>query len=1050
MVVPNARSLLYRYLLSELKDEEARKIEEKLSADDIYKERAQATENELIAAYVSGRLTRFKRERFEKYFLCSEERLEKLQLAELFWAYARAGGARVPDAGDLLRRYFLGKATDKEKRQVEERLHADGDYGWRAETVENELIADYALGNLAKADRERFEQYFLISEERIKKLRLAEAVFENCGHDEKGVANENWFDRLRRWLSWPVGLSMSRPLWQPLTVISVIVLVALVCGLFFYQSPRTRGLNILYTHYAQERPAEARLTGFDHAKYRASQNAEVVKFYNDERDEAFRLILREVNEKKSAAAYHALGQIYLAYNDPNEAVHRFELALQQNPDDARLRNDFAVALMEREKLWARSPGQSTGEDMALASEHLHRATELDPSLLDAHFNLALCHQHQALLRTAEEDWKRYLEKDSSSPWAEEAKGNLAKVMEKIKQAGGNRESVYQDFLEAYRGRDAERAWGAYKRSRVGTGSFITNTLIDNYLSLALSGKSTEAEDSLSALSFIGNIELDKVQDRFTRDLAQFYQGASPQLLRKLSTARDLAKAANERLKQSQVGEAIDHYRRAIELFDQSGDVCESLVARSRLAYCYFQQASHALSLTVLTQGHQECETRGYLWLLGQYLNGLVNVNTDLGKYSKALDYGLSQKDYAKQLEDENGVLLGINRVTNTYLLLARYRDILPLIQEGLSIAEAINATPGQIIGLYTRASKCHMSLGRFMAALDYEKEAFKLSLEINDPWQISRHYVFLGLAHYKLNNHAEAINLIRQSEEIGTQQRDPKVSGEIKAFANLYLAEVYREIGDLDNAVKSYGDALRLYDENAINIQWMRFEAKKGALLTHIKRGDDTAAEAALKEVLDLYEQKDAHPEVYSPYFQEPLGRFLIVMRTQSDPVNYEQAARRIVSEQDKEMAIYRVVTFERLLGDILAPRRIATVMLGIYSAVAFVLAAIGIYGVLAHATSERAHEMGIRLALGAQPKDLLRMVILQGMALVLIGLGLGMILAFALTRLIASQIYQVSPTDPASFALAAVLLAAVAMTACFFPALRATKVDPIKALRKE
>ena len=93
---------------------------------------------------------------------------------------------------------------------------------------------------------------------------------------------------------------------------------------------------------------------------------------------------------------------------------------------------------------------------------------------------------------------------------------------------------------------------------------------------------------------------------------------------------------------------------------------------------------------------------------------------------------------------------------------------------------------------------------------------------------------------------------------------------------------------------------------------------------------------------------------------------------------------------------------------------------------------------------------MGVRLALGAQRKDLLSMVIRQGMAPVLIGLGLGMALAFALTRLIANQLYQVSPTDPASFALATLLLAVIALAACFFPALRATRVDPIRALREE
>jgi putative ABC transport system permease protein len=106
--------------------------------------------------------------------------------------------------------------------------------------------------------------------------------------------------------------------------------------------------------------------------------------------------------------------------------------------------------------------------------------------------------------------------------------------------------------------------------------------------------------------------------------------------------------------------------------------------------------------------------------------------------------------------------------------------------------------------------------------------------------------------------------------------------------------------------------------------------------------------------------------------------------------------------------------------------------------------------GVIIKSSSQRLREMGIHLAIGAQPKDLLGMVIWQGMIPALAGLGLGMALAVALTRLIANQLYQVSPTDPASFALVTLLLAIIALTACYFPALRAIRVDPIKALREE
>jgi CHAT domain-containing protein len=245
-----------------------------------------------------------------------------------------------------------------------------------------------------------------------------------------------------------------------------------------------------------------------------------------------------------------------------------------------------------------------------------------------------------------------------------------------------------------------------------------------------------------------------------------------------------------------------------------------------------------------------------MWTRGLFLNGLANVNADQTKYSMALEHSLEQLGLARRIEDDYGVFAGISRVTDTYQLLARYQDILPMIQEGLSVADAIKVGPGQIAGLHYKASKCHMASGKLLAALDYQKEAFKLSLETNNPWVISRHQVLLGMAYHKLNNNAEAVKHIRESGEVGRRLGDEKMGKEIMAFSQLNLGWVCRENGDLDNALKSYGEALRIYDENGINKQQMRFEAKKGMFVTHIKRGDAAAAEEAWKEVIDLYEQQ--------------------------------------------------------------------------------------------------------------------------------------------------------------------------------------------------
>ncbi|MGH9854562.1 MAG: hypothetical protein ACREBD_32425, partial [Blastocatellia bacterium] len=638
MIFPNANTLLYRYLLGELTDEEKHKVEERSLADDNYKERLQITGRELIAAYISGDLTADKHERFEKHFLRSEERLENLKLAKSLHEYARTDVTRFPNASAPLCGYLLGELPPDEELKIKERLLIDDDYKERLETTEHELIAAYTLENLSEAKRLKFERCFLSSEEKIKKLRFAEALYEHVDWVEApDLASARWFDRPRRWLAKPI--SLPRPIWQPLAAVAVIGLGALIWASFFYQSAITKGLNALNAAYALERPIEARITGLGYAKYSTSHNGNIITSDRYKRDEAFNLIIGQVAEKKSPAAYHALGNLYLTDKDFNEAVKCFEIALRNDASDAKLHNDLAVALMERGKEKAKNPGksaQSGSDDFAEALEHLHRAIELDGSLLEAHFNFALCHQYQMLWRTAEEDWKRYLEKDSLSPWAEEARRNLEKVAEKIKKVGENREKIYQDFLEAYRRRDGEQAWQAYKYSRVSPRSFITSRLIDNYLSLALSGKSIEAGDNLQALLFLGNIELEKINDRFTHDLAQFYRGASPQQLRKVSSARGLLKASDERLGQSRLDEAINDCRQAIELFDQAGDVCESLMARRQLGHYYYRQASPALGLSVLTPGYQECETRSYIWMLSMFLNDLGNVNVYLTRPSVAL------------------------------------------------------------------------------------------------------------------------------------------------------------------------------------------------------------------------------------------------------------------------------------------------------------------------------------------------------------------------------------------------------------------------------
>jgi putative ABC transport system permease protein len=190
--------------------------------------------------------------------------------------------------------------------------------------------------------------------------------------------------------------------------------------------------------------------------------------------------------------------------------------------------------------------------------------------------------------------------------------------------------------------------------------------------------------------------------------------------------------------------------------------------------------------------------------------------------------------------------------------------------------------------------------------------------------------------------------------------------------------------------------------------------------------------------------------QIYDCYLQRPWLSSSFIVRTEGDPAALAPAAQRAVREVDAARAAAGVKTMERLLSESVAQPRFYAQLLTAFAAVALLLAAVGVYGVMSYTVTQRTHEIGIRIALGARGGDVVRMVVRQGMALALGGVLAGLAAAFALTRVLASLLYDVSATDPGIFALVSLLLAGVALLACLLPARRATKVDPMVALRYE
>lgn len=203
-------------------------------------------------------------------------------------------------------------------------------------------------------------------------------------------------------------------------------------------------------------------------------------------------------------------------------------------------------------------------------------------------------------------------------------------------------------------------------------------------------------------------------------------------------------------------------------------------------------------------------------------------------------------------------------------------------------------------------------------------------------------------------------------------------------------------------------------------------------------------------DVQGSWPAKDSFAHIYAPYTQMPIDSMFVVMRTNTDPNSYIPAVRQQLRSLDPEQPIYAVKTMEQYVSAAMAQPELRAVLLAVFAGIALVLAAVGTYGVMAFLVAERRHEIGIRLALGAEPRAVLRMVVGYGIILTLAGLGIGLAGATALARILSGLLYGMSATDPMTFVALAVSLGVVSLVAAYVPARRATKVDPIVALRHE
>jgi CHAT domain-containing protein len=779
----------------------------------------------------------------------------------------------------LIRRYLLGRLVEDEREQLEEKMMADNEVFNRVLLAEDEMVEEYVHGELSESDRAGFEASFLSTPEGRKQVTYARALSEYVKDPspsskvrvrigEERVAEELTAPRPSAEGPGAQGPSKeskaSRQAWWPrqelvpylrLAVAAVVVLsVGLgIWRLFFYQSEVSKGTAALAYAYRDQRPLEARISGFNYARVSTTRGGDE----NVDRVALNRAsgILHDAEfEHPGPASHYALGRLYLAEKKFDDAIKQFEEALKGDPNNAQLHSDYGVALLEKGK-----PGLEDGEsgksleELASALEQVNRALELDGSLLEPLFNRALLYQEMILPQQAEEGWRKYLEQDSSSPWADEARKNLRLVEEQRNKASESKEQLLQDFLAAYEARSYESAWKAFSQSRARTGSFIVEKLLDDYLNLSTKGEIKRAREKLQLLSYAGELEVQTAGDHFTSDTVRFYKLTTPGQQVVLARARQLVRLGLENYDQAKLEDAIDYYTRAKGVFDRAGDISEGTYAKYLTGHCFLMQSKLKLSLSIFGGLARNCEGAQYRWLLAQTLYAVAMLHAGLNDYSISVETSNRFLEISKQIGDTNGMAKALQFLAQTYLLLNDYHKSLSLNQQSLALGSVNSSDPLQRWRDYFFVALSLNLLRFYTAAVVYQKEALRLAIQIGRPQVVCRSYINLGLMYGSLQDYGEATRCVQLAFQLGKGISSESAKAETLAYSSLQLGHLYRKAGDLTKAIVSYDQAIQSYSQ--LDYPAFSYVAHKGKLLSCIALGGCSSDEKELEVCLNLFEQ---------------------------------------------------------------------------------------------------------------------------------------------------------------------------------------------------
>lgn len=656
---------------------------------------------------------------------------------------------------DTLREYLLGRVSDETAlEEIEELLFTDEEFCSQVELMEDGIINDYVMGRLDEADAGSFRATLATDPERRARVELTQALRAKALARNSETVNEgsSFFAAVGAFFRQPVYTS----------AFAVLSIAAIGLTVYFVWKNTPGELAELRSIYQQARPTETRISEFGYAPLvqlrGAPEPSEQKKLRRIENN-----LIDATERTPNEQTHHALGVFNLTQQKYGDAIREFESALKFAKTNAKIHNDLGVAHFELAKT-----GGKKLEELARSLEEFTKATELDPDLLEALFNKSLALQELNMPREARDSWTLYLQKDPSSPWADEARKNLARIENAQARFKKTDDEVLSDSLNAFRNRQATRLQQIHNDTKgLLRASMIPLQLSRTFLDAKQRGDEARAKEAIEAMFYLGDLDQEQNGDSFVSELARFYERMQPDQVERLLHAKNAFTRGFQIIDEKNLKTAISEFENSRDLFAQLGDTGEALIAETWAAQLLPDVGQIAESRSRLSGVIAKAQIRKFTILLppayyslgmGDYrqnrlsesarnlktalrlaeaanntfevqhaIEALALHNTEIGEFQTALFYAgkmLSEKEvYTESLSQarrDKGTLAFLS------LKLKFFSTSLSLSREHLSITQ--ETSPSRVNDSLRRMIDAAAGKDDFPAALSYAEQSMQIAL----------------------------------------------------------------------------------------------------------------------------------------------------------------------------------------------------------------------------------------------------------------------------------------------------------------------------------